>query len=87
MNFFKKSEEKKGGYIPSMSQLRSLLASLPDPAKTFDETHEIRVDDNPDKTLRFERAIIRKSDGSKSPRWVYKGRIFIDSKYYTNAKK
>lgn len=72
--------EKKSKYIPSLAQLRGIVGKLPDPAMTLDNTIKVAVDKN-ENELEFERIIIKKSDGTKSAKWSYKGRIFIDSKY------
>ena len=72
-------QEKSEKYIPSMSQLRSILSKLPDPYLTLDQTVPIAIDDDEAKKIEFERIIVKKRDGSKSPKWSYKGRIFIDS--------
>lgn len=80
-------QEKTEKYIPSMSQLRSILSKLPDPYLTLDQTFSIAIDDDEEKKIEFERIIVKKRDGSKSPKWSYKGRIFIDSKYYAKTSK
>ena len=80
-------QEKSEKYIPSMSQLRSILSKLPDPYLTLDHTVSIAIDDDEAKKIEFERIIVKKRDGSKSPKWSYKGRIFIDSKYYAKTSK
>lgn len=80
-------QEKSEKYIPSMSQLRSILSKLPDPYLTLDQTVPIAIDDDEAKKIEFERIIVKKRDGSKSPKWSYKGRIFIDSKYYAKTSK
>ena len=80
-------QEKSEKYIPSMSQLRSILSKLPDPYLTLDQTVSIAIDDDEAKKIEFERIIVKKRDGLKSPKWSYKGRIFIDSKYYAKTSK
>lgn len=78
--------EKKSKYIPSLAQLRRIVNDLPDPLTTLDNTTKISTDkDNHE--VEFERIIIKKSDGTKSAKWSYKGRIFIDSKYIGTSKK
>lgn len=80
-------QEKTERYIPSMSQLRSILSKLPDPYLTLDQTFSVAIDGDEAKNIEFERIIVKKRDGSKSPKWSYKGRIFIDSKYYAKPSK
>ena len=75
-----KDTEKKSKYVPSLAQLRGIVCKLPDPATTLDNTTKLSVN-NGENELEFERIIVKKSDGSKSAKWSYKGRIFIDSKY------
>jgi|GEM_PF-1651323 len=75
--------DKKGKYVPSLSQLRGVVNKLPDPATTLDARITVNIDDQISKPIEFERIIIKKSDGGKSAKWSYKGRIFIDSKYYS----
>ncbi len=85
MKDIEKLSEKKGKFIPSMSQLRSAISELPDPSSTLDEICVLPIDGNQSKTVEFERIILKKSDGTKSAKWSYKGRIFIDSKYYAKS--
>ena len=77
--------EKKSKYVPSLAQLRGIVCKLPDPATTLDNTTKLAVN-NGENELEFERIIVKKSDGSKSAKWTYKGRIFIDSKYIIKSE-
>ena len=77
--------EKKSKYIPSLAQLRGIVGKLPDPTTTLDNTIKIAIDKS-ENELEFERIIIKKSDGTKSAKWSYKGRIFIDSKYIIKSE-
>ena len=64
--------DKKGKYVPSLSQLRGVVNKLPDPATTLDATITVNIDDQISKPIEFERIIIKKSDGGKSAKWSYK---------------
>ncbi len=80
----KKEERKK--FAPSLSQLETATARLPDPNKNSDMTFETFVNGDASKTIVFEKIKLLKSDGTKVKKWSYKGRIFIDSKYITTDK-
>ena len=78
--------DKKSKYIPSLAQLRGAVGKLPDPSTTLENSTKISVDSQKHE-IEFERIIVKKADGTKSAKWSYKGRIFIDSKYIGKSEK
>ncbi len=74
-------EEHKVKFIPMLSQIEECAKQLPDPATFAEQFREVKIE-NTDKTVRFERIKVRKHDGVSAYKWTFKGRIFINSKFF-----
>ena len=76
------NSQRKTKFIPMLSQIQEAASQLDDPEKATENTFEATIA-NSDKKIVFERISVTKSDGSKSYKWTYKGRLFINSRYQT----
>ncbi len=74
------SSEKKIKFIPMLSQVQEASAQLPDPTKTEENSFTADIKNTNHKII-FERIQVYRSDKTKTYKWTYKGRIFINSKY------
>lgn len=71
---------KKIRYIPVLSQIIEAAKSLPDPLSCGESTFAAEIGGTGREIL-FERIEVYRGDGSKTLKWTYKGRLFVDSKY------
>lgn len=77
--------EKKIKFIPMLSQIQDGAKHLPDPTKTDESTFTATVSGT-DKQIQFERIEVYRSDKTKTYKWTYKGRLFIDSRYLKDSE-
>ena len=76
--------EKKIKFIPMLSQIQDGAKQLPDPTKT-DESIFAATISGTDRQIQFERIEVYRSDKTKTYKWTYKGRLFVDSKYLKDS--
>ncbi len=68
-------------YAPSLAQLESAAAALPDPKVFLKDTFDSVLDSANGKIATFEKMKFKKPDGKSTFKWTFKGRIIIDSKF------
>ena len=78
-------DAKKIKFIPMLSQLEEAAKNLPDPVAADAPSMEVELEGTGRK-IAFERIEVFLGDGSKTFKWTYKGRIFINSRFLKNEK-
>ena len=76
---------KKIKFIPMLSQIEVAASQLPDPKETEENTFSAKIVGT-EREILFERIEVYRADKSKTHKWTYKGRLFIDSRFQ-NVKK
>lgn len=78
-------DAKKIKFIPMLSQLEEAAKNLPDPVAAGADSMDVELEGTGRK-ISFERIEVFRGDGSKTFKWTYKGRIFINSRFLKNEK-
>ena len=79
------SSEHKIKFIPMLSQVEQAASQLPDPTKT-DETSITADITGTNHKITFEKIQVYRSDKTKTYKWTYKGRLFINSKFLSKTE-
>ena len=79
------SSENKIKFIPMLSQVEEASSQLPDPTKT-DETSFTANISGTNHKITFEKIQVYRSDKTKTYKWTYKGRLFINSKFLSKTE-
>ena len=77
---------KKIRYIPVLSQIIEAAQSLPDPASSEESSLTFEMGGT-GREITFELIEVYRGDGSKTRKWTYKGRLFVDSKFINKEGK
>ena len=77
--------EKKIKFIPMLSQIQDVAKQLPNPIKATENTFTTTISGT-DRHIQFERIEVYRSDKTKTYKWTFKGRLFIDSRYLKDSE-
>ena len=76
---------KKIKFIPMLSQIEAAASQLSDATETEENSFTTKIAGT-DREITFERIEVYRADKTKTYKWTYKGRLFIDS-CFQNVKK
>ena len=74
------STEPKIKFVPMLSQIQEAAKQLPSPIEYKESTFTATINET-NRSIIFERIEVYRSDKTKTYKWTYKGRLFIDSQY------
>lgn len=77
--------EKKIRYVPMLSQIEESAGELPDPVEFGEDAFAAKIRGT-DREVVFERLQVYRSDKTKTYKWTYKGRLFVDTKFINKAE-